>query len=105
MYFKPPKEVAHKVSLFLKIEYEINQEFEKIEVNHEKLGLFENPMLVELKIHDFFNVAFQRDFVNEVNLLSWKKKKITGMKVSWYFSEDFVPARSKNENFVSLGTP
>ena len=105
MHFKPPKDVTQNVSLFLKIEYDINQEFEKIKVNHEELGLFENPMLVELKKHDFFDVEFKRDFVNEANLLSWKKKKITGMKVSWDFSEDFVPARNKNENFVSLGTP
>ena len=57
------------------------------------------------RLHNIIPPKRVRDFVNEANLLSWKKKKITGMKVSWDFSEDFVPARNKNENFVSLGTP
>ena len=108
MKFKPPKEMAHNISLFLQIEYDINKEFEKIELNYKEIELSENPMLVELQLEKFrpyFDLVFKRDFVNEINFLSWKKKKMTGMKISWYYSEEFIPTRNKNENFVSLGTP
>ena len=78
MKFKPPKEMAHNISLFLQIEYDINKEFEKIELNYKEIELSENPMLVELQLKKFrpyFDLVFKRDLKDLMRLIFFHGKR------------------------------
>ena len=94
------------LSINLKIEYYINTEFEEIKLNYQNLELLENPMVIEYEVsksyRDYVILTFERRFSHTKNFILWKKKQMTGMKVSWHYSEEFIPTSKGNRLMNSL---
>ena len=92
--------------ILLDIDYDIEPEYEQIELNLRELDLTDTPMRLTFSVYRKlrFQIYFKRRF-NQDEFNSWKTKRMTGMRVKWKYNEDFKEKQVfeyYNKNFIKL---
>ena len=93
-------------SILLDIDYDLEPEYEHIELNLRELDLTETPMRLTFSVYRKlrFQIYFKRRF-NQDEFQSWKTKRMTGMRVKWKYIGDFKEKQvfeDYNKNFIKL---
>ena len=93
-------------SITLYIEYDVEPEYEKIRFNFEDLVLDKSPIRLTFSVHRKlkFSIYFMRDFSFE-EFNSWKKKRMTGMLVTWKYNQNFKNKayfQKSNKDFIKI---
>ena len=92
--------------ILLDLDYDIEPEYEQIELNLRELDLTDTPMRLTFSVYRKlrFQIYFKRRF-NQDEFNSWKTKRMTGMRVKWKYNEDFKEKQvfeDYNKNFIKL---
>ena len=93
-------------TIHLDIDYDVEPEYEKIELDFKTLELTETPMKLTFPVHRKlkFLIYFVRRFDQE-EFNSWKTKRMTGMRVKWKYNKDYKEKQmfeDYNKNFIRL---
>ena len=77
-------------TIHLDIDYDVEPEYEKIELDFKTLELTETPMKLTFPVHRKlkFLIYFVRRF-DQDEFNSWKTKRMTGMRVKWKYNKDY----------------
>ena len=108
LVIRVPGEVSsmENASITLEIDYDVEPEYERIRLDFKSLELTKNPLRTTISVHRKlkFLIYFERKFKIE-EFISWKNKRMTGMKVKWKYNQkvEQKPIFEKNnKDFIEL---
>lgn len=93
-------------SITVEIDYDIEPEYEQIKVDFKIMELTKSPLRMTISAHRKlkFLIYFERKFKQE-EYLSWKNKRMTGMKVTWKYNQNVEQKsifKKSNKDFIEL---
>ena len=98
--------VMENASITVEIDYDVEAEYERIKVDFEIIELTKSPLRMTISAHRKlkFLIYFERRF-RQNEYLSWKNKRMTGMKVTWKYNQNVEQKsifKKSNKDFIEL---